>query len=166
MKKTLVYNFIPTKAEEEACRASNTPWIVTRQIKEIRDIYPPPIIDLKDPWQIKKIVTHYEAVVGKLVVPSAEAFEHIFRYWTVDMANVVESGRKKNVGLWDETDQKNPKKYHDELAYFEMLPNNDYALVCLDLFKDRGLSVDDEIGLYWDPRSSNFKFKLFCKGHV
>ncbi|XP_075101632.1 B3 domain-containing protein At5g26805-like [Nicotiana tabacum] len=156
MKKTFFYNFIPSKAEEEACKASNTPWVVTRQLIEIRDIYPPPVLDLKNPWQIKKTVTYDEAVVGKLVLPFIDVFEYIFRYWTLDMANLVVSGHKVNVSLWDVTEENNPKKYDN---YFEMLPNDDYALVCLDLYKDRGLSVDDEIGLYWDPRSSTFVFK-------
>lgn len=73
------------------------------------------------------------------------------------MANLVVLGHKVNVSLWDVTEENNPKKYDSN--YFEILPNDDYALVCLDLYKDRGLSVDDEIGLYWDPRSSTFVFK-------
>ncbi|XP_059310213.1 B3 domain-containing protein At2g33720 [Lycium ferocissimum] len=167
MKKVFFYNFIPSKVEEESCRNSNIPWLVTRRLVEIRDKYSAPVIDLEDPWQIKKSITYYEAIVGKLVLPFAEVFEHIFRYWTLDMAEFVMSGHKTNVYLWDVTEENNPKKYHNDGTYFEMMPNEDYALVCVDLFKDRGLSVGDEIGLYWDPSwSSHFKFKLICNGHA
>ncbi|KAK4353792.1 hypothetical protein RND71_025986 [Anisodus tanguticus] len=152
-------------SEEEACKISNTPWLVTRRLVEIRDIYPAPVIDLQNPWQIKKVVTHYEVAVGKLMLPFADIFEHVFRYWTLDTTKFVTLGHRKHIDLWDVTKENHPKNYHNEGTYIEMLPNQDYALVCVDLFKDRGLSIDDEIGLYWDPRSSNFKFKLIKKGH-
>ncbi|KAK4359763.1 hypothetical protein RND71_021992 [Anisodus tanguticus] len=42
------------KAEEEACKDSNTPWLVTRHLVEIRYYYLAPFIDLQNSWQIKK----------------------------------------------------------------------------------------------------------------
>ncbi|WMV37126.1 hypothetical protein MTR67_030511 [Solanum verrucosum] len=134
MKKIFFYNFLPSKAEEEACRERNTTWIVTRYLVEIRDIYPAPIIDLQNPWTIKKMITHYETVVRKLVLPFAMAFEHIFRYWTLDTIRLVTSGHRKNINLWDVTEENNPKNYQNEGILVEMLPNGDYALVCVDLF--------------------------------
>ncbi|KAM3248111.1 hypothetical protein T459_09165 [Capsicum annuum] len=164
MKKTFMYNFIPSKEEEEACKDSNIPWQVTRSVVEIRDIYPTPVIDPQNPWQIKKVVTYFEEFAGRLVLPFADTFEHVFRYWTLDTVKFVTSGHKKDVDLWDVTEENNPKNC--EGAYVQMMPSENYALVCVDLFTDHGLSVDDEIGLYWDPNSSNFKFKLVKKGHV
>ena len=54
LKKTFFYNFFPSKINEEACNVNNTPHVVTRELAEIRDIYPAPIIDWQKPWQIKK----------------------------------------------------------------------------------------------------------------
>ncbi|KAG5607222.1 hypothetical protein H5410_028714 [Solanum commersonii] len=123
LKKTFFYNFFPSKAEEEACKLNNTPHVVTRELIEIRDIYPPTKIDLKNPWQIKKKITHDEVIVGKLVIPFFEIFEYILRYWTLDAPKVWRMGA-----------------------------------MCLLTCGIRGLSVGDEIGLYWDPRSSNVQF--------
>ncbi|CAK9145684.1 unnamed protein product [Ilex paraguariensis] len=164
MKKVFYYNYIPNKAEEEACKVSNTPWQVTRVLEEIRDIYPPPVIDYQNPWQIKKTLTHYEAATGKLVVSFVDAFEHVFRYWTLCMANHVVLGHKVTVIVWDVTEQNNPKRYRNDSVFFEMLPNDDYILACMDVFKDQCLNVDDEIGVFWDPRASTFQFKLLCRG--
>ncbi|KAK4716948.1 hypothetical protein R3W88_015286 [Solanum pinnatisectum] len=165
MKTVFFYNFIPSKAEEESCRESNTPWIVTRQLVEIRDIYPAPIIDLQNLWLIKKMITHYETVIGKHVLPFAEAFEHVFRYWTLDTVKSITSGHRKNIDLWDVTEENNPKNYHNEGTFIEVLPNEDYALVCADLFRNCRLRVN-EVGLYWNPRFSFFKFKLIHKFHA
>lgn len=152
MKKTFFYNFVPFKAEEEAYKESNTPWIVTRRLVEIRNIYLVPIIDLHNPWKIKKTITHYETIVGKLVLPFVEAFEHIFQYWTLDTTRFVTSGHKKNIDLWDFTEENNPKICHNKGTFIEMLPNEDYAIVCADLFKNRELHVNDEVGQYWNAR--------------
>ncbi|KAL2459354.1 Uncharacterized protein Fot_55043 [Forsythia ovata] len=132
-------------------------------IGEIKDVYPPPVLDYQSPWQIKKILTHYEVNTGKIRVSFFDMFEHVFRYWNLCMANNVVLGHKVNVILWDVTDNHNPKRYRNESVYVEMLPNDDYILACMELFKDLSLNIDDEIGLYWDPRASTFQFKLLCK---
>ncbi|KAK4713344.1 hypothetical protein R3W88_019251 [Solanum pinnatisectum] len=112
------------------------------------------------------MITHYETVVGKLVLPFAMAFEHVFRYWTLDTIKLVTSGHRKNINLWDVTEENNPKNYQNEGIFVEMLPNGDYALVCVDLFWNCGLRVNDEVGLYWDPRFSYLNCKLIHKVHV
>ncbi|KAK4405450.1 hypothetical protein Sango_0551500 [Sesamum angolense] len=164
MKKAFYHSFIPAKAEEQGVHnATTNQYQITRALIEIRDIYPPPS---QSPWQIKKLLTHQEVVAGKLIVSFSDMFEHVFRYWNIYMANHVILGHKVNVVLWDVTDQKinnKPKRYRNEGFYVEMLPNDDYVLVCVELFKDRRLSVDDEIGLCWDPRASIFQFNLLCK---
>ncbi|KAJ8540403.1 hypothetical protein K7X08_030322 [Anisodus acutangulus] len=163
MKKTFFYNFFPSKAEEEACEANNTPWVATRELIEIRDIYPAPKIDLENPWQIKKKITHDEIALGKLVVPFFETFEYILRYWKLDEAKSLVNGYGICVNVWDVTEENDPKKYEGGRVCFRKLYNDDYSLSCMELFNDRGLGVDDEIGLYWDPRNSSFMFKLLSK---
>ncbi|CAH9129544.1 unnamed protein product [Cuscuta epithymum] len=160
LKKTFFYNFIPSKVEEEACMAGTGTWQVQRTLLELRDVFPPPMVDPANPWQIRKVLTHYEAIAGKLVVPFADAFDHVFRYWGLCMVNQVVMGQKSNVVLWDVTDQNSPKRYG---GWFEVLPGDDYILACMDLFKERGMAVEDEVGLYWDFKSSAFHFKLLHK---
>ncbi|KAL3508191.1 hypothetical protein ACH5RR_033573 [Cinchona calisaya] len=166
MKKTFYHNFMPSKAEEEACKANNIQFQPTRVLVEIKDVYPPPVLDHHNPWKIKKTLIQYEVVTGKLVISFFNTFDHIFRYWTLAMANHVVLGHKVGVVFWDVTDQNNPKRYCSDSIYFEMLPNDDFVLACMDVFKERSLSVDDEIGLYWDLRSSTFQFKLLRKAII
>lgn len=163
MKKSFYYNFVPSTAEEQVSKTANAHYQVTRVLVEIRDIYPPPVLDYQNPWQIKKTLTHYEVNTCKIRISFFEMLEHVFRYWNLCMANNVVLGHKVNVILWDVTDHHNPKRYRNENVYVEMLPSDDYILGCTELFKDLGLNVDDEIGLYWDPRASTFQFKLLCK---
>ncbi|WMV30940.1 hypothetical protein MTR67_024325 [Solanum verrucosum] len=75
LKKTVFHSFFPSKVEEEACIVNNTPYVVTRELVEIRDLYPAPRIDMQNPWQIKKKITHDEIVVGMLMIPFFEVFE-------------------------------------------------------------------------------------------
>ncbi|PIN10605.1 hypothetical protein CDL12_16806 [Handroanthus impetiginosus] len=163
MKKTFYHSFITLKEEEQAPNSNTNQYQPPRVLIEIRDIYP---YSTQSQWQIKKILTHHEVAIGKLLLPFSDMFEHVFRYWNIFMANHVVLGYKVNVIIWDVTDQKmnnNPTRYRGEGFYVEMLPNDDYTLTCMELFKDRNLSVDDEIGLCWDPRGSSFQFTLFCK---
>ncbi|KAF3641221.1 putative agglutinin-2-like [Capsicum annuum] len=164
MKKTFFYNFFPSKVEEEACKVNNTPWIATQELVEIRDIYPAPTINLENPWQIKKIITRDEVILGNLVIPFFESFEYILRYWTLDVAKslvINENGMRVNV--WDITKENEPKKYDGGNVCFRKLYTDAYSLSCTGLFNDHILNVGDEIGLYWDPRSSSFMFKLFSQ---
>lgn len=59
------------------------------------------------------------------------------------------SGHRKNTDLWDFTEEDNPRNYHNQGTFIKMPPNDDdYALVCVDLFRNRGLHVNDKVGLY------------------
>ncbi|XP_070031771.1 B3 domain-containing protein At5g26805-like [Nicotiana tomentosiformis] len=166
MKKTFFYKFIPSKAEEEACKTSNTEYIPTRKLIEIRDIYSAPKIDLKNPWQIKKRITRDEVVFGKLVIPFFDTFEYILRYWNLSKAKSLVNGVGIFVILWDVTEENDPKIYESGSICFEMMCNDDYSLLCMPLFNDRGLAVGNEIGIYWDPRCSSFMFKLLSQVRV
>ncbi|XP_049402084.1 B3 domain-containing protein At1g10455 [Solanum stenotomum] len=163
MKKAFFYNFFPSKAEEEACKINNTPHEVTQELVEIRDLYPAPRIDLQNPWKIKKKITHDEIVVGMLMIPFFEMVEYILRYWTLDVAKSLENGSKVCVDMWDVTEENIPKKYEGGSVWFRKLFNGDFYLWSIELFKGRILGDGDEIGLYWDPRSSTLVFKLLSQ---
>ncbi|CAL5403445.1 unnamed protein product [Camellia sinensis] len=162
MKKTLFFNLIPSKAEEDAAKATNTQFQVSRVLVEIRDLYPPPLPDPNNPWQIRKRTTPNDVATGRLVLSYNDTFEHIFRHWTVDMANFVLYGNKAPVVVWDVTEDTNPLRYRSDNVYFEKASNADdfFVLGWLDLARTRLVNPGDEVGLYWDPRSGSFHFKL------
>ncbi|KAG5585630.1 hypothetical protein H5410_046064 [Solanum commersonii] len=63
------------------------------------------------------------------------------------MVQLVEKGNMHRFELLDVTKENNPK--NDEGTYVvKMKPCKDYAIVCADLFKNRGLSCGDEIELF------------------
>ncbi|PHT58451.1 hypothetical protein CQW23_00814 [Capsicum baccatum] len=137
MKKTLFYNFFPSKVEEEAYKVSNTPWVATQELVEIRDIYHAPIINLENSWQIKKRITRDEIILGKLVILFFESFEYILRYWTLDMAkSLVMNENGMCVKVWDITKETKPKKYDGGNVCFRKLYTDDYSLSCMRLFND------------------------------
>ncbi|KAI8007611.1 hypothetical protein LOK49_LG07G02593 [Camellia lanceoleosa] len=154
MKKTLFFNLIPSKAEEDAAKATNTQFQVSRVLVEIRDLYPPPLPDPNNPWQIRKRTTPNDVATGRLVLSYNDTFEHIFRHWTVDMANFVLYGNKAPVVVWDVTEDTNPLRYRSDSIYFEKASNADdfFVLGWLDLARTRLVNPGDEVGLYWDPR--------------
>lgn len=120
-----------------------------------------------DIQKIIRVISHYEQFAKILVLPCAFTSKHVFPYWMDHMVKLVNEGdgNVQRVQLWDVTEENNRK--NDDGAYVEMMmPCKDYALVCEDLFANRRLSVGDEIELYWDAISHNFKFKLIKKGLV
>ncbi|KAL0284704.1 UNVERIFIED_CONTAM: hypothetical protein Sangu_2814000 [Sesamum angustifolium] len=46
-------------------------------------------------------------------------------------------------------------------TFDHMMANDDCVVSCMELVKDRKLKVDDEIGMYWDSKEADFKFKLW-----
>uniref|UniRef100_M1A9X8 B3 domain-containing protein n=1 Tax=Solanum tuberosum TaxID=4113 RepID=M1A9X8_SOLTU len=152
-KKTFFYNYLLEEEEEEE---------ETWQI-EIPDIYRPPKIDLDNPWQIKIKITSYEVEAGALLIPYIKTFEYILLYWTLDLAKILVNGGGVCVQVWDVTEDNAPNKYEGERVCLWNLCNDDYALSCIKLFNSRRLGVGDEIGLFWNPRSSNFMFKLLSR---
>ncbi|GFP79031.1 hypothetical protein PHJA_000046600 [Phtheirospermum japonicum] len=162
-KKTFYYNFFPTKAEEEHLKARKDEVQIPhdRILLEIRDMYQPGVVDLENPWLIKKTLSQYETVFGKLILSFNDTFEHVLRYWTLGMANYIALGQRVGVAVWDVTEGENPRKYQNNYGfYLQMMVNNDCFLSCLELIKDRGLKADDEICLYWDIKESSFMFKV------
>ncbi|GAV89131.1 hypothetical protein CFOL_v3_32550 [Cephalotus follicularis] len=171
MKKTFYYNFFPIKTEEEAVIACNIPQQVTRTLIEIRDMGPSSPYtnsDINDPWKIRKLITNNVLKTGKLRLSHEEMFDHVFRYWTLDMANKVVMGSKYFVTLLDYSDDHDntiiPKRYQTENTFFEKAISDTYVLGFLDLVHSRLLNPGDEVGLLWDTRSTTFSFKLLRRG--
>ncbi|KAF8034260.1 hypothetical protein BT93_C0528 [Corymbia citriodora subsp. variegata] len=164
-KKTFYYHFIPTKAEEEAAKARNVPYQVTRTLFEINDISPPQLLaDPNYPWLIRKVVSNSEIMTGKLVLSHNDIFDHVFRYWALETCNHVVMGHKYLVILVDFTDEKSPKRYQSEHTFLERGVNETYILGWLDIVRNRLFNTGDEIGLFWDVRSGVFHFKMLRRG--
>ncbi|PHT48692.1 hypothetical protein CQW23_12900 [Capsicum baccatum] len=132
-------NFIPSKTEG------------------VQDVNSAPI--LENPWTISKVITDFEKSVQRLVLSFGDIKKHVFKHWMKDMVENVKKGNKQYVELWDITEVANP--INRGTTYIQMMmPSKDCAIVCMDLFANTGLNIGDEIGLYWDVGSNNFKFKL------
>uniref|UniRef100_A0A3Q7FJJ9 TF-B3 domain-containing protein n=1 Tax=Solanum lycopersicum TaxID=4081 RepID=A0A3Q7FJJ9_SOLLC len=108
---------------------------------------------------IKKTVTQFERSTKLLVLPFAIALEYVFRHLMKEMVQLVEKGNILCVQLWDVTDDNNHKNYENTYVV-KMEPCEDYAIYCDDLFENCELSYGDEIEIYWDSNTNNFKFKL------
>ncbi|KAL8041080.1 hypothetical protein ABFS82_10G140400 [Erythranthe guttata] len=166
LKKTYYYNFFPTKGDEDSAAVAANPHPLgsrrNRMLVEMRDLYPPPVVDPNHPWQIKKTLNHYEISSGKIVISFNDTFEHILRYWNFCMANhIAILGHRVAVAVWDVTNEKKPKKYDGNEVYFQITPSENCILTCVGVMRDRNFKIDDYIGLYWDPKESNFRIKLF-----
>lgn len=165
MTKTWYYNFIPTKAEEEAAKVQNMHYQVTRTLVEINDISPVQLpVDPNYPWLIRKAVGSGELRTGKLMLSHNDTFDHVFRYWTLEMCNHVVMGGRYLVTLVDFTDEKSPRAYQSEHTFLERGLNETYLLGWLDIVQSRIFNAGDEVGLLWDIRAQVFHFKLLRRG--
>lgn len=163
MRKAYYYNFLPSKAEEDAAatsKANNSIFQVGRALVEIRDLYPVPVADPKNVWQIKKVATSTDILTGKLMLLHHDVFEYIFRHWSLEMCSQVVAGNKVYAVIWDLTDENSPVRYHSENIYLERGPQDTYLLGWTDLARKAKMNPNDEIGLYWEIRSETFQFKV------
>lgn len=169
--KTFYYNFFPTKEEEERERKRSgdreanfgRPGGYGRMLIEMRDFYPPPVVDPSNPWVIKKTLNRNETDSGKLVLTCFDTFEHVFRYWPLSYANSAATGHRVGVAIRDVTPENYPRKFNemDDGVYLEMGESDDFYLMCKPLMKDRNWQVYDEIGLYWSCDKFCFMVRLF-----
>ncbi|PQP94413.1 B3 domain-containing protein [Prunus yedoensis var. nudiflora] len=174
MKKTFYYNFFPTKAEEqeEAKKggSSSGEKQISRVLIEMHDFpdnQPPLLLKHTDPRRIIKAVSVSEIQMGILFFSFSETFEHIFRHWTLDEVNLVQSGYNKfHVLVKDVTDHEETE-YRSDRIFFQRLQNDEfYILGCLDVIRNRYLSAGDEIGLAWERDRNGtgmFLFKLLSR---
>uniref|UniRef100_A0A7N0TX43 Uncharacterized protein n=1 Tax=Kalanchoe fedtschenkoi TaxID=63787 RepID=A0A7N0TX43_KALFE len=164
MKKIIFYEFMPTKMREDYCKMNNIrpnrKWL-----KEMRDMDPPPQTDPDNPWRIRKALTAIEVAMKKIIVTEKQAVDHIFRYWSFEMANHAFLGRDafRELVIWDVTALPvgEPVKVCSASTFFRKAPTSgNYSLGLGDLVERRGLGPLDEVGLYWEPTQSAFFFKL------
>ncbi|KAH7569063.1 hypothetical protein ACOSP7_012277 [Xanthoceras sorbifolium] len=165
MKKAFHYDFLPTKAVEEAAAARGIPYQVARTLVEIRDSGPPPKMDPSNPWQIRKCITKGEVINGKLMLPHQITFEYVFRFWGMDICNHVIAGHKSYVVIFDYTDEDVPKRFQSENIFLEGGPNDTYFLGWMDVVRSRVVSPGDEVGLFWERNTGIFGLKLLRKGN-
>ncbi|GKV42341.1 hypothetical protein SLE2022_014570 [Rubroshorea leprosula] len=161
MKKTFYYNFLPTKAEEDAAAARNVPHLVTRTLVEIRDLdhRSIPVVDPNNPWlRIRKTITGGDVFIGKISLSEQEMLD-LLRPCTLYKANSILAGERSCV-LYDNTEAEN--RYH---IYVERGPQNSYTLRCLDLMRHRNLVPGDEVGMFWDVNKDGFRFKILGRAN-
>ncbi|KAL3726270.1 hypothetical protein ACJRO7_031197 [Eucalyptus globulus] len=103
MAKIWFYNFIPTKAEEEAAKAQTMHYQVTRILVEINDIGPGQFLaDPNYPWLIRKAVGSSEIMTEKLMLSHNDIFHHTYLLGWLDIVQnrVFNSGDEVGL-LWD-----------------------------------------------------------------
>ncbi|KAL3337780.1 hypothetical protein AABB24_030086, partial [Solanum stoloniferum] len=112
-----------------------------------------------------KKITSQDIAFGELRISSLVMFDCILQYWNLELATSLVNGNVEHVGLWDATEQNygRTNRYEDARFTFRKLSRDEYSLTCMTLINDRGLGVDDVIGLCWNPIVSKFIFKLISK---
>uniref|UniRef100_M1DWI9 Uncharacterized protein n=1 Tax=Solanum tuberosum TaxID=4113 RepID=M1DWI9_SOLTU len=145
-KKQIVFNPMASNSEEE----------------EVIEIGPPLKFDSNNPWKIKKEITRQVLNEANLVISHSETFDYILPYWNLANAKQLVNGAMKGVAMCDVI---NDTKYNEDAGFiFRKLPNHDdYSLSVMALINIHRLGVDDEIGLYWDPRFQTFVFIIISK---
>uniref|UniRef100_A0A3Q7IHE5 TF-B3 domain-containing protein n=1 Tax=Solanum lycopersicum TaxID=4081 RepID=A0A3Q7IHE5_SOLLC len=114
---------------------------------------------VQGPRKIRKTITQFEQLTRLLVLSFAFALAHVFPHCMEEMVQLVDQGNTHRFELLDVTEEKNPT--NDAGAnVVKMQPCKDYAIVCADLFENRGLIYGDKIELHCDTNSHDFKFKL------
>ncbi|WMV30941.1 hypothetical protein MTR67_024326, partial [Solanum verrucosum] len=79
------------------------------------------------------------------------------------MAKSLEDGFSVWVDMWDVTEGNVPKKYEGGRVWIRKVYSDDFSIWCNETFNYRRLGDGDEIGLYWDPRSTSLVFKLLSQ---
>uniref|UniRef100_M1DJD6 Uncharacterized protein n=1 Tax=Solanum tuberosum TaxID=4113 RepID=M1DJD6_SOLTU len=183
-KKTFFFNFISSKAEEEANNtprkrtrevletgnvttmfdfmpskaeeeANNTPRIITRELIETGSAR---IFDPNNIYYIRSTISHCELSNGELLIPFSVMLLNIFPYMDLEIARSFVNENEVHVKLWDDTENNVPKKYGCGRFTVRKLPEDDYHLSIVTLIKDRVLVIGDKIGLCWHPWNSTFVF--------
>ncbi|WMV30930.1 hypothetical protein MTR67_024315 [Solanum verrucosum] len=94
-----------------------------------------------------------------LMIPFIQMFEYIS---ILDFGHGQKFGERGMmcVNVWDVTEANVTKKYEGGSVFLRKLYTDDISLSCMELFNGHRLGIGDEIGLYWDPRTSSLMFKL------
>ncbi|KAF8032242.1 hypothetical protein BT93_D1233 [Corymbia citriodora subsp. variegata] len=164
MEKTLFYNFLPLKAAKNTRRVAITPRRVTSQLIEIRDDFPPPVFPTQSQPTLTKVVKEADILTTKLTILHHEAFDYLFRYWSMpDVENVL-AGHKHYVTVRDNTGcddggssssstnrVNEPHWYNGPSEYIKKGDKiHNYYLNLKGLYRSRRIRVGDSIELRWD----------------
>nr|CAN61594.1 hypothetical protein VITISV_030556 [Vitis vinifera] len=159
MEKTTFHHFLLTKVEEEeeikryGCSPHERRWEIVEKRVE-----PPKLLQLF-PWEINKVLNANDvSSLGALELTPEQVHNHIFKYWEANMvAKVLNSEQVPIVIIDVDTNTKHSlffKKWsQDENFIIHSSWMNDFV-------RRRDLQEGMLIGMYWDIRSSSFKFSI------
>ncbi|KAL3742627.1 hypothetical protein ACJRO7_018011 [Eucalyptus globulus] len=177
MKKTLFYNFLPSKAVEDAERARNIPHRVTWQLIEIRDEHPLPRSKSHDHPTLIKVVDEEDVFTRKLHILHHAAFDYMFRHWFMSDVENILTGHKHYVMVRDDTGcddggssssgrnrVNEPLWYNGPSVFVKKCDHCDeYYLNCRDLYRSRRIGIGDSIELQWDVTYRYLHLKVVHK---
>ncbi|KAI8024836.1 B3 domain-containing protein [Camellia lanceoleosa] len=163
MRKTILYHFFPSKAEEEEHKraGSSNPHTTRWEVVETK-ADPPHLLHIF-PWEIKKVLTANDVGhFGSLELSPEQVHNHIFKYWDeTTVAKVIEDGEQVPIVVcdWDtRTDHKLIlRKWSSDENY------SIYACWIKEFVARRQLKVGMLIGMYWDIGSSALRFSVLNK---
>ncbi|KAF8038305.1 hypothetical protein BT93_B0983 [Corymbia citriodora subsp. variegata] len=170
MKRTLFYDFLPSKAVEDAERAANIPHQVTGQLIEIRDEHPLPRSEYHDCPTLIKVIDEEDVSRGKLLFSHHTTFEYMFRHWPMHVVqDILMSGKYEfetaeymdsdygndddsaNLNLWFGGERHHSANWSGMVRYF---------LDCRKLFRRRRIAVGDEIHYSWDAQNESIVLEV------
>ncbi|KAL9671351.1 hypothetical protein QQ045_008919 [Rhodiola kirilowii] len=166
VKKTIFYNFIPSKRVEAIYNETHLPLHWSEQLIEIRDVHMPPDSAYLG---IHRILTDSEVHAGKIHLMHHVAFEHVFRFMPMFETYAVVFGNETGIALtiWDFTGFRNIvfDKALSHKALFQRCPDGHYTLDISELIVKRSIRPRDGFLLRYSQELSAFTFKLL-RGNV
>ncbi|KAL9670371.1 hypothetical protein QQ045_007922 [Rhodiola kirilowii] len=165
VKKTIFYNFFPSKMVEATCNETHLPFQWSEQLIEIRDVQSQPGLAFLG---IRRILTDSEVHEGKIHLTHHVAFEHVFRLLSMYETSIVVFGNGTGIflTLWDFTgyDSYENLMFDSTLrhqALFQKCPDGHYSLEISELIVMRRIRPGDEFLLIYRQELSAFTFKLW-----
>ncbi|KAL9668972.1 hypothetical protein QQ045_006513 [Rhodiola kirilowii] len=121
---------------------------------------------------ICRLFTDSEMYTGKIHLTHHVAFEHVFRYMSLNETNVVVFGNATGMALtltiWDFTGYE--RVFFDfalcHQAVFQRCPDGHYTLEISDLIVKRSIHPRDEFLLIYSQELSAFTFKLLHRNVI
>lgn len=170
MKKTLFYDFLPSKAVEDAERAQNIPHRVAWQLIEIRDGHPLPASESRECPTLIKVIDELEVFTGKLSVLHHRAFDYVFRHWPMPIVQDILTGGEYRVKIFDSTDYDrgsgndseimSPWFCGENICFAKWRGMDHYFLNLGEVFRTRRIAVGDVIHCSWDTQRECFVLKV------
>uniref|UniRef100_M1DPZ4 Uncharacterized protein n=1 Tax=Solanum tuberosum TaxID=4113 RepID=M1DPZ4_SOLTU len=160
--QTFMFTILSKVCRKKIFSVNNTTLVGTRVLIETG---PAQTIHSNNMMHMTKKITSQDIAFGELRISSLVMFDCILQYWNLELATSLVNENVERVGLWDATEKNygRTNRYKDVSFTFRKLSRDEYSLTCITLINDRGLGVDDVIGLCWNPIVSKFIFKLISK---